>query len=368
MKERHRNLCGALAAALIAVFAAATGALAGGSWESRPALPVPRSEVASAVAGGRIVVLGGFLDDGSSSRRVDQYDPSARRWNRLPDLPVGVNHPLAAADGNRIYVVGGYANGEPRRQAYVLERGRWLALASLPEPRAAGGAAVVGGRLYVVGGVVARGKLAREMLVYDPASRRWSAASGPTPREHLGVAALGGRIYAVGGRSAGFDTNTDLVEELRPSTMTRSRLLGRSARTSDRRGAGCVRCACMTAMSASRSNGAMPGEALVEHAPQGVDVRSRVDGLTLDLLGCRVVCRADEEPGLRLTGRERVLDDAEVRHVDAFRALLDQDVGGLHVTVDEIAVVRRVEGRGDLLEEEQGAGDGEDVLFGDQRL
>jgi N-acetylneuraminic acid mutarotase len=86
----------------------------------------------------------------------------------------------------------------------------------MPEARAAGGAAVVGGRLYVVGGTFAPGRLAREMLVYDPGSRRWRTASGPTRREHLGVAALNGRIYAAGGRTAGFDTNLSIVEAYRP--------------------------------------------------------------------------------------------------------------------------------------------------------
>jgi len=53
--------------------------------------------------------------------------------------------------------------------------------------------------------------------VLDPARPgRWRLAPGPTPREHLAVAVAGGRIYAIGGRSAGFTTNTRLVESWRP--------------------------------------------------------------------------------------------------------------------------------------------------------
>jgi non-specific serine/threonine protein kinase len=216
MRCLGREVCAAVVASLAAAILPGV-ASAGAGWVPGPPLPVPRSEVASAVLDGRIVVLGGSEAEGASSRRVDSYDPATRRWSRLPDLPLAVNHAMAASDGKRIYLVGGYANGAPVRRAYVLDRGgKWRPLPLMPEARAAGGAAVVRGRLYVVGGVFARGRLARETLVYEPSRRQWSRIAGPSPREHLGVAALNGRIYAVGGRSAGFDTNLNLVEELRP--------------------------------------------------------------------------------------------------------------------------------------------------------
>lgn len=208
---------GALAVVVALVFSA-TAAGGGGSWRAGPGLPLPRSEVASAVLDGRIAVIGGFLADGASSRRVDLYDPATSTWTRLPDLPLAVNHAMAAADGRRIYVVGGYSEGEARRDAFVLAAGAWKRLPSLPAPRAAGGAAVVAGRLYVVGGVFAQGRLARAGYVLDLTRRRWRAIAGPSSREHLGVATLRGRVYAVGGRSAGFDTNTDLVEAYSPAS------------------------------------------------------------------------------------------------------------------------------------------------------
>ncbi|MGH3040899.1 MAG: kelch repeat-containing protein, partial [Gaiellaceae bacterium] len=139
-----------MVAALAVAGIAAGSSWAGGGWVTAASLPVPRSEVASAVLDGRIVILGGFLADGRSSPRVDRYEPATGRWTRLRDLPLGVNHPMAASDGKRIYLVGGYAGGAPVRGAYVLDRsGVWRSLPRLPEARAAGGAAVVGGRLYV---------------------------------------------------------------------------------------------------------------------------------------------------------------------------------------------------------------------------
>lgn len=180
-------------------------------WQRAAPMPVPRSEVAAATVGRELVIVGGFLADGRSSKRVDAYSPAKNRWRRLPDLPVAVNHAMAASDGRRLYVAGGY--GAPTR-AFVLSRGRWRRLPDLPEPRAAAGAAIVGRTLYVIGGV-ARGGLAQRALAFDRTRRRWARIPGPRPREHLGVSALGGRVYAVAGREAG--TNFDAFQAYVPA-------------------------------------------------------------------------------------------------------------------------------------------------------
>lgn len=194
---------------IVRVAALAAAAVTG--WQPAAPLPVPRSEVAAAAAAGRIVVAGGFLADGRSSSRVDAYLPVDDRWTRLPDLPIALNHAMAAASAGRLYVVGGYVERIPQRSVFVLDGRRWTRLPLLPAGRAAGGAAVAWGKLYVVGGVGPAG-LARQAFVLDLARLRWSSIPGPTPREHLGATALGGRVYAVGGRTAGLDTNLDLLE------------------------------------------------------------------------------------------------------------------------------------------------------------
>ena len=217
----------ALAVAALLVFAASAEPAAAPAWRTGAQLPVARSEVAATVLRGEIVVVGGFLNDGSSSARVDAYSSAANRWRRLPDLPLGVNHGMAAAANGRLYALGGYASdGRVVNDFYVFAGGRWSSLKPMPEPRAAAGAAVVGRRLYVVGGVTEdRGRrLARTTLVYDLRTRRWSAIRGPTPREHLGVTATLGRVYAVAGRTAGLDTNVDLVEAYDPATRRWRRL------------------------------------------------------------------------------------------------------------------------------------------------
>ena len=220
--SRSGSLAVAVAAAtFVAAFPAAAGAP---GWRGVAPLPVPRTEVAASRVAGEIVVVGGFVADGSNTSRVDAYSPTRNRWRRLRNLPVAVDHAAAAASGGPMYVVGGYGTDRrPLRTAFALDRGRWRRLPAMPEPRAAAGAHAIGRTLYVVGGV-GRSGLARSALALDLDRRRWRTIPGPTRREHLAVAALGGRLYALGGRTAGIDTNLALFESYRPGARGWTRL------------------------------------------------------------------------------------------------------------------------------------------------
>ena len=187
-------------------------------WQSGPAVPLPRAEVAGAAWRGYIVIAGGFLADGQSSTRVDAYNPRTREWRRLPDLPVAVNHAMAAAGGGRLYVLGGY--GAPR-SALVLDGSRWRRLPSLPFARAAAGAAVIDNTIYVAGGVTSGG-VAQAMLAYDIRRRHWRTLPGPAAREHLGVTALRGRLYVIAGRVNG--QRFSIVQRWTPRTGRWERL------------------------------------------------------------------------------------------------------------------------------------------------
>ena len=211
------------AGAVTATFAAAFALAA--SWSSGAALPEPRTEVAAAVLGKRIVVVGGFLENGANSRRADAYDTTRNTWERLPDLPVSVDHAAAASWRGRVVIVGGYgADRAPLRAAFAFDGTRWRTLPRPPEERAAAAAAATSdGRVLVVGGVTKNG-LAATALQLDLRTLRWRTVRGPRPREHLAAAALGGRVYAIGGRLAGYDTNLPTVEayDARRNAWTRA--------------------------------------------------------------------------------------------------------------------------------------------------
>jgi N-acetylneuraminic acid mutarotase len=210
----------ARAALVVAALASATA-----SWGTGAPLSEPRTEVAAAVLGSRIVVVGGFLANGGNSRRVDAYEPRSDTWTRLADLPVSVDHAAAASWRGRLVVVGGYgADREPLRTAFLYDGRRWRRLPPPPEERAAAAAAATtDGRIWVVGGRTRAG-LATRALSLDLRTLRWRSVPGPRPREHLAAAALGGRVYAIGGRLAGYDTNLATVQAYDPRANRWTRL------------------------------------------------------------------------------------------------------------------------------------------------
>jgi N-acetylneuraminic acid mutarotase len=134
-----------VAALVLAVLGAA-------AWRQQAPLPVARTEVAAALTGNEIAVAGGYLADGTTTARVDLYDPVRDTWRRGPSLPVPVNHAAAATLRGEAVVVGGYSGrASPTRIAERLDRDRWRRLPALPSPRAPAAAVVLNGRLYVVG-------------------------------------------------------------------------------------------------------------------------------------------------------------------------------------------------------------------------
>ena len=95
-----------------------------------------------------------------------------------------------------------------------------------------------------------------------------------------------------------------------------------------------------------------PAEHLVEHDPEGVDVGAAVDRPAVDLLGRQVLGGADDRAGagevLGMGGVAgdrlgRGLGDAEVGHLHP-PVLAQQDVGRLHVAVDDAGLVGVLEG------------------------
>ena len=188
-------------------------------------LPLARTEVASAVLSGRIVVAGGLTADGGASDRVDLYDAAANRWDPGPALPLGLHHAGMAAGADRVYVAGGYTNRPGQdwvAQSRVVSLGAgdrsWREEPPLGAARGGLAMAAAGGWLVAVGGTDAQGRFLARTETHMPGQSSWAA--GPEmiePRDHLAAAASGGRIYAIAGRLGSLDTNRATVESWDPA-------------------------------------------------------------------------------------------------------------------------------------------------------
>ncbi len=204
-----------------------------GEWTSLSPMPRPRSELAAAVVGDWIYVVGGF----GGLAQVECFHPASGTWATAPDLPEGVHHPGVASLEGVIYVAGGYTEDGATTEAlwaFSPETGTWDSRAPMPTARGALGLVAADGKLYAIGGAEERlnGPVTGAVEIYNPATDSWSTGTGmPTPREHLAVVSGDGMVYAVGGRANGdeaeryasafeaYDPATDAWEAL-PSLPT----------------------------------------------------------------------------------------------------------------------------------------------------
>jgi N-acetylneuraminic acid mutarotase len=163
------------AAALLACRVSLAPAQPLGTWTTRALMPSSRGEVAAAVVGGRIHIVGAYSD---GSNLNEAYDPTTDLWQTLAPLPRGVHHTSAASIGDRLYVAGGYdtSTNRPITSAWVYDPvvDQWASIAPLTSPRGALGMVASGDRLYAIGGEAGRNVPANEM--YSPEEDRWYAA------------------------------------------------------------------------------------------------------------------------------------------------------------------------------------------------
>jgi len=188
-------------------------------------LPLARTEVASAVLDGRIVVAGGLTFDGAASDRVDVYDPATNAWQVGPAIPLGLHHSGMAAIEGRVYLAGGYTNRAGQdwvAQSRVVSLGRderaWREEPALGGPRGGLAMAAAAGRLVAVGGTDNLGRFLTRTETFAPGQRAWAAGPDMTEtRDHLAAAASGGRVYAVAGRVGSLESNRATVESWDPA-------------------------------------------------------------------------------------------------------------------------------------------------------
>lgn len=199
---------------------------ASAGWEPRASLPEARGEMKATALDGHVYVPGGLYGFGSSTDRVDVYDPVADAWSTVAPLPVGLNHHATAATADTLYVVGGNESfGDSPGTfgfAYDPETDTWSEIAPLPDGRWGHEAVVIEDQVYVLGGVP-RDDDEIDTLRYDPTADEWSrGAPIPTRREHVAAAVVDGEAIVVAGRWEG--SLTDRVDAYDPAADSWSEL------------------------------------------------------------------------------------------------------------------------------------------------
>jgi len=203
-----------------------TAAPAAAAWRGLAAAPTARQEVASAVADGRVWVIGG-LNAAGASAVVENYDPAGDRWAPGPPLPVALHHASAATYRGEIVVMGGFLAApslydRPSARVLALRAGAWVDLPPLGRPRGAGAAAAVGDVLVLAGGRNGAALLG-PTEIFDGSGWR-DAEAIPTRRDHLSAASDGRSLFTVGGRFLSSGALSAALERFDPASGAWERL------------------------------------------------------------------------------------------------------------------------------------------------
>lgn len=185
-----------------------------GVWAERSRSAEFRSEAATAVANGKVYLMGGLARGQESHTLNQEFDLATNMWRERAPMPGPLSHPSAVTLNGKIYVIGGFlaqvhVGAQNAAFEYDPAADRWRTLAPMKGPR--GSVALVGlsGKIHAIGGRNPDRKTLTIHEIYDPATNQWTeAAPLAQPRDHLFAAAGDGKIHVFGGR---VDTPADNV-------------------------------------------------------------------------------------------------------------------------------------------------------------
>ncbi|HMK03568.1 MAG TPA: kelch repeat-containing protein [Ferruginibacter sp.] len=179
---------------------------------SNASLSVGRYYIGSVTVGDKIFFAGGetgFMSTGVVST-IDIYDASTNTWS-VANLSIPGHSVAVAAVGDKVLFAGGmgFGNGrENRVDIYDLAINDWY-FATLNTLRAEGHSAItVGNKVYIAGGF--NPSLADVIDIFDNASGLFSSAVLSEPKANLGTVAVGDKIYWAGGKIGNTTTTCKL--------------------------------------------------------------------------------------------------------------------------------------------------------------
>lgn len=215
-------------------------------WEALPAGP-PAQGLALVAHQGKLYRIGGMQPQNKKGEKSDnislsscaRFDPKTNKWDALPDLPAPRSSHDAVVAGDKIIVVGGWKqNGAGKKADWhsttlVLDLAKkplqWQSI-SQPFQRRALTAAYHNGKVHVIAGIAKDG-LHLTVNIFDPIQQTWSTGPDmPGPKKNAFAAAscvAGGRLFisVADGRIFRLAKQSDAWEEV--SKLRHPRLVHR---------------------------------------------------------------------------------------------------------------------------------------------
>jgi N-acetylneuraminic acid mutarotase len=210
------------------------------TWTPKADMPTEKGWLSTAVADGKIYVIGGWhFFRGGSFQGVEAYDPATDTWTEKADLSAPKHGVCACTVNGKIYAIGGVetvyvSNPVSTVEVYDPITDTWTPKANMPTARGEFACVAVNGKIYAIGGVsrpqqrgniinLRADELVSAVEVYDPATDTWTKkADMPNPRVGLRGVSVNGKIYVMGGVVNGNTAENvlNLLEEYDPVTDT----------------------------------------------------------------------------------------------------------------------------------------------------
>ena len=148
-------------------------------WTSKNPTPILRWGSSCCVVNGKIYVVGGYDNEGTSST-VEEYDPVTDTWTTKTPMPTSRWGLTTGVINEKIYAIGGGDIYPPTKRYKVVEEydpvtDTWTTKTPIPVGRIAHAphSVSIDGKIYVVGGGGLKASDAyAEVFVYDPANEK----------------------------------------------------------------------------------------------------------------------------------------------------------------------------------------------------
>ncbi len=187
------------------------------TWETKTSMPTPRADLCANIINDKIYLIGGKKYSSiapyfNETNINEAYDPVSDSWSTKTSIPTPVQGYASAVANGKIYVMGGSLESLSLEntlltgvnQMYDPKNDSWSLAAKLPNVQSYGAAAATEGfmapaRIYCIGGY-SGGAFSSQVQVYDSVNNSWTAGQPmPTARAYLGVVDVDDVLYAIGG-------------------------------------------------------------------------------------------------------------------------------------------------------------------------
>ena len=186
-----------------------------------PSMNIARTQSASCVYNGDVIVTGGFDGKhGTDSIEILKMNQHPLRWTMFDGkLPVKLSSHVVIVYQDKLYVVGGYNFSERKVSDRIYEITLTppytsKLLASMPQPRRNHSAVLVNGHLYVIGGMTTghiKDAIIDSVVVYDFIKNEIKLYPPlPNPVNPMSTVTWGNMIVVLGG----LDKNNDVLNDV----------------------------------------------------------------------------------------------------------------------------------------------------------